>query len=251
MKDFKREKVMSKFKNYINNEYLDNDVFNILETIIFIEEYEFLTESIISNIKNKIKLLIKKAGLHVKSGEGLIHHLIKASKGISQIIYHSFNAYYNNNKESKEKVKEISKSLKKEDILDFLLKLDMVSLHMVTGPIHIIDALTGMHIWANIKGKVEPAIDRAKKAIESLEELKGHLEGKLKQQVQKYSNALRRVFSIGDMKKYVMEQTLGIDIATPDIKIGDDDKSDICPITGKPKKKKKKKTKLRKVLNTN
>jgi hypothetical protein len=49
------------------------------------------------------------------------------------------------------------------------------------------------------------------------------------------------------------EQTITSDIAEPDIKIGDISKrkvdTDICPITGKKKKKKNKK--LRKALNKN
>jgi hypothetical protein len=65
----------------------------------------------------------------------------------------------------------------------------------------MIDAITGTHIWANIQGKAKAGIDKAKQAIETLEQAKEDLTGKLKTQTQKYINALRRVFDIGDYKK--------------------------------------------------
>ena len=56
-----------------------------------------------------------------------------------------------------EAAKNVLKGLKKEDVLDFLLNLDMATLHIVSGPIHTIDAITGWHLWANVKDKAKGA----------------------------------------------------------------------------------------------
>jgi len=188
---------MSRFKQYITEE--EQDVVSLIEYMVFMNEFNTMDEGIgdaLANMKGKVSGVLKKAGIHVTQSDGLIQQLLKASKGVNQLMYYSFLAYYNNDNKSKVKVKEIMKSLKKENILDFLLRLDAMTMHLITGPIHMIDALTGTHIWADIKGKVEPTQIRAKKAVETLEDLKNFVDGKLKNQVQKYANALRRVFAL-------------------------------------------------------
>jgi hypothetical protein len=150
-------------------------------------------------------------------------------------LYYAVDYYFNNNNESKKKMIELAKSVKKEDVLDFLLKLDTLTLHLISGPIHELDAITGTHIWANIKNKAKSVTDAATDAIKKIESLKDHLEGSLKSQLQKYSNALRRLFGIGDFKKVseglLRDETIGSDIAEPDIKIGE-------PVQRRLKKKK-------------
>lgn len=232
---------MSRFKNSIDDM---NDVYALLEFMIFIESYDndMINEGIVSDIKNTLKKSFSKSGLHAKQTDGIIQQLLKSEKLVSSLLYHAFMSYYqygHEQEQHEQEIKKLMKKIKKEDLIDFLLRVDTLTMHLITGPIHTIDALTGTHIWADIKGKVEPAKKRATAAIKSLEDLKNSVEGKLKDQVQKYSNALRRVFGVGGQKKFVSEETVGSDIASPDIKIGD--KAEICPITGKPKKKKKKK----------
>ena len=242
---------MSRFKQYEEAE----DMYILLEMMVFIESYDAVNEGIMSDIKNTLKSAFTVSGLHAKQTDGIIQQLLKSEKLVSSLMYHAFMSYYqygHDQEKHEQEIKKLMKKIKKENLIDFLLRVDTLTMHLITGPIHTIDALTGTHIWADIKGKVKPAKVRAEKAINSLEDLKGHVEGKLKTQVQKYSNALRRVFNIGGHQKYTNEQTVGSDIASPDIKIGD--KAEICPITGKPKKlkklkKKKKNKQLRKYLS--
>jgi vesicle coat complex subunit len=175
--------------------------------------------------KNKVEPVAKKAGLHIETKKGLLQYLSAASTGVAKLLYYAVDYYFNKNEESKKKMIELAKSVKKEDIIDFLLKLDMLTLHLISGPIHQLDALTGTHIWANIQNKTKNVTDAAKDAIKKIESLKDHLEGSLKAQLQKYSNALRRLFGIGEYKKIseglLRDETIGSDIAEPDIKIGE------------------------------
>jgi hypothetical protein len=191
-----------KFKQYMTES--EQDLVSLVEYMVFMQEFNTMDEGIgdaLKNMKGKVTKVLKKAGIHIQQGEGLIQQLTKAHKGVGQLIYYSFIAYYNNDQKAREKVKEIMISLKPEHILDFILRLDVLTMHLLTGPIHMLDALTGTHIWANVKGKVEALEVRAKTAIESLESLKIHVEGKIQTQIQKYSNALRRVFSIEGYSK--------------------------------------------------
>ena len=193
-----------KFKEYMKH---DQDVQTMLEWAIFIEDYsdsDKLDEGVvdsIKSIKSKMAPLLKKAGIHVSQGDGLIQYFWKTNKNIARLIYHGFRAFHYNDEESKKRIKEIMKSVKKEDLMDVLLKLDQVTLHMLTGPLHVIDALTGTHIMPDLNRKTLPAIERAKAAIKTLEQAKNNLTGKMKAQLQKYLNALRRIFTIGDFQK--------------------------------------------------
>ena len=53
-----------------------------------------------------------------------------------------------NKKITEEEFKAVWETLKPshKEIMDFLINLDMITLHMVTGPLHLIGAITGIHI---------------------------------------------------------------------------------------------------------
>jgi len=224
-------------KRTYNNEYIDAII--LIEGMAFIESCHdnIINESVVKSSKEflskigdilnkKVDPVVKKAGLHIETKKGLLQYLAAATTGVAKLLYYTVDYYYNKNDKSKEKMIELAKSVKKEDIIDFLLKLDTLTLHLISGPIHQLDALTGTHIWANIKNKTKNVTDIAKEAIKKVEDLKDHLDGRLRQQLQKYANALRRIFNIGEFKKVnedkdIEETTVGADVASPDIKIGE------------------------------
>ena len=157
-----------KFEDYINEE-LDNDIISIIELSSFIKEYPEMNEAM-GEWGDKLKSALGKLGLHASKGNtGLLQIITKASANVSKLLWHAFMASITGKQEHKDKVKEIAnKEVTKEDIIDFLLKLDLLTLHIITGPIHIIDALTGWHIGPKILKGVENLADRAKKAIDHL-----------------------------------------------------------------------------------
>jgi hypothetical protein len=233
-------------KSTEQNEY--SDIIVLIECMAFIEACidNTLNEGVVDSskaflskigniLKNKVDPIAKKAGLLIETKKGLLQYLSSATTGVAKLLYYAVDYYFNKNEESKKKMIELAKSVKKEDIIDFLLKLDTLTLHLISGPIHQLDALTGTHIWANIQNKTKNVTDAAKDAIRKIESLKDQLEGSLKAQLQKYSNALRRLFGIGNFKKIseglLRDETIGSDIAEPDIKIGE-------PVQRRLKKKK-------------
>lgn len=153
----------------------------------------------VSSMVNKMRGIAKSADIEVE--KGLLSYMKDVGVGGSQMLYHAFNAFYNKNEESKTKIKELSQGVKKEHLIDVLMKLDVLTLHLITGPLHMIEAVTGWNILSHIKAKVEPVEKQAKQAIHSLENLGKSLDSKLKAQVQTYANAIRRVFGLGEFKK--------------------------------------------------
>lgn len=140
-----------------------------------------ITEGIMDVLKMDVKDVAKnldgllgkglgKAGLHRHKGKGLISYVMSAGKGVGKMMLALI-------KGDKETVKELAQSVKKADVVDFLLKLDTVTQHLVTGPIHTLDAITGWHIGANlehaIKGK-DGIIAKIKGAIGTI---RGNLSG--------------------------------------------------------------------------
>jgi hypothetical protein len=78
--------------------------------------------------------------------------------------------------------------------MNLLLRLDMLTLHMLSGPIHMFDALTGWHIAPDIKQTTSDLKFRAKRVIDHLETIKDKVTGKTKKKINKYLNQLKNIF---------------------------------------------------------
>lgn len=230
-----------RLKSYIDSEI---NIFNVLLTLEMIDtchQNNRLDESVVNTVKgaiDKVKAFLQNSVKSdfwkmVEKDKNLGQHLYSFSIDGARLLYHAFNAYYNKDDESKKYIKELSKTVGNTEFRNILLKLDVMTLSMFTGPIEIIDVLTGWKLYDALKKKLKPLDDKAREAIKMIELIKHDLENPaFKIQAQKYSNALRRVFSLGGYKKIdekdmsinkhiLLEETVGADIAEPDIKIGD------------------------------
>lgn len=121
------------------------------------------------NLNEGVNDILKKFGLELeKKSPGVIEYIMKFSKGVGQFIYYAV-------KGDKEKIKELMVKFKKEDFVDFLMKLDMMTLHMVTGPIHFINAVTGWDLEAKIQHIKDKAGDVADSIKNILSKLKSEI----------------------------------------------------------------------------
>lgn len=151
-----------------------------------------LTEALFdkADLKKKIISAADKTGLHIKKEKGLIGHLISAGKGIAQL----FLAAIRNDRDS---MKTIIKSIKKEDVIDFLLKLDQATIHIVTGPIHFIDAVTGWELWANVNQAATLSIQSLKKAADNIRKAVSIITDiKQKKQLFGYIKGIQRILGV-------------------------------------------------------
>lgn len=194
---------MTKFTEYLTEEQqLMNDMASLVEFAAFIEDYSYIREGKISDLGKKVKNeIFPKLGITIKKRDSFFALLGKSSKWIGQMLYHSFMAYYNNDEMHKEKVKELQSKVKKADFIDFLIRLDHITLHMIAEPIHLIDAITGWHIKADISKFGKQVEHKVKQAVDSLDDLAQSVSIDVKKTVARYSNAIRRMFDVGEFAK--------------------------------------------------
>ena len=150
--------------NSIDRELYDYTlVENAILMTLFIEQapIEVLSEGIEQDLTEGVSKFLKGIGLHAHKGKGLIDYITQFTKGIGGLMYAAI-------RKDTEGMKKILKSVKKQDVLHFLLQLDQASLHIVTGPIHFIDAVTGWHIGADLGALVTKATETAQSLVKSI-----------------------------------------------------------------------------------
>lgn len=182
-----------RLNNYIKE---DDDIYIIVESVMFMEDFNYLNEGI-GDFAKKVGDFLPKIGLHAhKVHGGLIGMLKKAGSTMAKFFWHAMKAA-TGNEESKKIVKEMAnKEIKKEDLIHFLVKLDTVTLHLVSGPIHMIEAITGWHIGANIKTDVKNIMQKAKEALETLALISKEVSGEIKKKIIQYVNGLKRLMGL-------------------------------------------------------
>lgn len=135
--------------------------------------------------------MLKKFGMHVHKGDGLIQYITKFTKGAGQMILAAI-------KGDKAKVKQIAQSVTKEQVIDFFLKLDTATMHLVSGPLHTIDAVTGWHIWAH----VEAAAKKASSIMDQIKKLYNDLKTKAKVAFKKAPEKIKAIDNLEPIISY-------------------------------------------------
>jgi hypothetical protein len=167
---------MVKFSKFKEQKEYNEGLKECLMAMAYIGTLENINESKLQNLTEvsiltgiadmfgKVETGIEKIGMKIHKGKGVLSYIADFNDAASFLIFAAI-------KGDKEEVLRIAKSFDKAKFVDFLLKLDMISMHLVTGPIHMIDAITGWDIMANIKShaaKAENIIDSIEKAIADL-----------------------------------------------------------------------------------
>jgi len=175
------------------NEVLYDDKQRLLELALFMS---LNPRQLNEGVGDGVIRAAKKAGLNIGSGRGLLQILSKVGGHISKIIYYAIKAQAGD-KSAKNDLKELlKKKASKEDLIDFFFKLDTLTLSALTGPIHVIDALTGWHIVANLKDKGKTSDSRIKDAISDLSRSIETLPDKLKRKVLNNIAKIKKLTSI-------------------------------------------------------
>ncbi len=155
-------------------DYLTEDTREIQEdkiaVLLCLAENEILTESYMSEavILEGVKDWLSKVGLKVHKGDGVIDYVRQFSTGAGKLILAAIRG-------DKEEVKRIAMSLDRAKVVDFILKLDLISLHLITGPIHFIDGLTGLDLTANLKHAAEGAKSMLQQTWDALVQVKNNI----------------------------------------------------------------------------
>lgn len=180
------------FKSINEAEILSEDMQDKMALLMYLSEndeminesydMDALTEAQETELTEAINDWLAKVGMKLHKGDGIIDYLKGFTKGAGALIIAAI-------KGNKDEVKKIAGTLEKAKVVDFLLKLDMATMHIVTGPIHAIDAITGWDLMANIQ--------HAAKGAENM--LKAFYDG-----IQKVKDSIKKVLG-GDRQKKMLK----------------------------------------------
>jgi hypothetical protein len=147
-----------------NNDVVNEHVYAILEMMILMEmdvdDLNRLDEiAVINKNVEKLNPYLNKLGLKLAYKKTLIQHAIDAGVGVVKMLRAGMAG-------DKEEVLRLAKSVKKEDIANFLLRLDKATLNVIGGTIGRIEAITGWRLTAAPVAKMAAnAVDIVKKAF--------------------------------------------------------------------------------------
>ena len=142
------------------NEAQISEAHDAILGLMLLEEME-----ITDDVNEGVNDILNKFGLGLeKKAPGVIEYMAKFTTGVGKLIWYAM-------KRDKKAIKKLSKEFTKEDLLDFLMKLDLVTMHLVTGPLHMIAGLTGWDLEVEVKhakAKAQTVVDKIKSALNVL-----------------------------------------------------------------------------------
>ncbi len=197
------DKIDQSMYNY--DELRDMEI--VLEMALLIDEDTIINEEFsLSGFKSGMSSLMKKTGFGAhKHSEGLIGIALKSGKIMAEFIWHALKAVGGNEK-SKERVKEIANTeITKDDFMNFLLKLDLATLHLITGPLHFIDAVTGWDITYKMKSKSGDVLKKAKEAIENLMTASKSVDVTVRKKLKSLMHGVARLFGFDDVQEIISQ----------------------------------------------
>lgn len=163
----------TKYKTFLTESKLglttQEKIISLLVLMEHLDTLDLMSESIdeqLVTIAEGINDHLNKVGFKLHKSKGILDYIKSFAGGVGKVMFHII-------KGDLDKAKELIKSISKEDILDFLYKLDLGTLHLFTGPIHIIDAWTGWDLAVNIKSHMEKGeriTDIIKKELQKVKE---------------------------------------------------------------------------------
>lgn len=166
------------------------DWFTSLAGLAYIKSYrddELTTES------SSLRDLLKAVG--ASREKGLVDYITSFAKGAGRLLLAAI-------KGDRDKTAEIAKSISKADFIDFVYKLDMASMHVISGPIHLVEAVTGWNVISFLRDKLDSAERIMDELIESFKEFKNRVSSVFKKDHPIHSavDDIENVISLGDYR---------------------------------------------------
>lgn len=145
----------------------------IMSVVAFMAVQKQLDEAAMDKQKliAKADELLSKIGLSKRQEIGLLAYLKYAAEGILEILLYALSG-------DMEGVKRVASKVKKQHLIDFFLKLDVLTLHILSAPIHMIDAVTGWDLHANLRNAATKGM---KAVVQSFEDALNYIKEKLAQ----------------------------------------------------------------------
>jgi hypothetical protein len=149
--------LMESTEETINHD-LDCVTYAMMDMLPMMESTTAEMELIQESLDKVFSSFFNKTGIKVIQGKGLIQYLIDGGEFVYKAIKLAI-------KKDSEGIKKLFADTEfKKNFLDFAMKLDGVTLHLITGPLHFIEAVTGIHIGVAFDEIVQDVKDQLKKA---------------------------------------------------------------------------------------
>ena len=171
----------------------EEDRQRLLELAIFMsDDYNQVNEG----VGDGILRVAKKAGIKIQNGRGLLQIMASAGVHVSKVLYFAIKAHGGDDEAKEELKRALSKKVTKEDLIDVFLKLDTLTLGVLSGPINIIDALAGWNIMANIRKRSKSVSRRVNDAIADLDDSLDDLPDKIRRRVANNLSKIKKMVGI-------------------------------------------------------
>ena len=146
---------MKTFKDYHKVDTASQqDIQTVLEYLMILDAGEddiILSENKLKDIKGTLSTLAKKMGISNASKKTLLGLLSTVGKKSALSLVYAIQASAGN-EDAREKLKGIIKDRNiYSELTDLVVRLDVLTLHLISGPIHVIDALAGWDIAEKIR----------------------------------------------------------------------------------------------------
>lgn len=158
---------MQKFKQYVVEREIEAQIMESVLALQYVSDYgnQLNEESFLSGFSAKVNSVLPKLGLKLHKGDGIISYIAKFATVGGKMLVAAI-------KGNKDEVKRLSTTVSRGEFIDFLLKLDTVSLCLIINPITMIDAITGWNLMANLKSGLQKASSVIGDIVDSIKALK-------------------------------------------------------------------------------
>lgn len=147
---------------------ITDDAANLLESLYVFQQLgsDNLTEAV--NLRS-LKAFLVRQGVKTKKAPGLLQTVLKGGVNTAKLMNLAIKTSLGKPGAADELQKlKMSSKITKKTVLDFLFRLDVVSLHLFSGPIHSLDALFGWDLAHIIEKHVKAVTIRVKTALDTL-----------------------------------------------------------------------------------
>jgi len=189
---------MQSLKEHIYITERKEAIASLLEFIVFMEEGEslILSEARGESVKAGISKVASKLGIAAHGRKNLLKLIASVGKNTGLALVYSIRAH-GGNSEAKDKLATILKTANiKSELTDLILRLDALTLHLLTGPIHIIDALTGWHIGADLQQKTKTPNTHIKTALDTIIKASNAIKDKPRRTLNRSIEKIKKIFAV-------------------------------------------------------
>lgn len=189
---------MQSLKEHIYITEQRETIVSLLEFIMFMEDGEslVLAEARGENVKAGLGKIANKLGVTVHGRKNLLKLIASVGKNTGLALVYAMRAHMGQ-EGSKEKLESTLKTANiKSELTDLVLRLDTLTLHFLTGPIHMIDAITGWHIGADLHNAAKTPNTHIKTALDTIIKASQAIRDKPRKTLNRSIDKIRKIFAV-------------------------------------------------------